>query len=121
MCLQNTRYLDDMDLMKPKNQSASRQFADYMNKSDTKIKYQVSMMMTTKWLIKQFKNLQTKCLKEEYRLIEVFWGANKQQKQRLVNFADMIGKKENIELDQIAKNTKHGGIRQKRHDEQKFK
>ncbi|CAL5979307.1 Hypothetical_protein [Hexamita inflata] len=89
---------NQMDLMKPKNQSASRQFADYMNKSDTKIKYQVSMMMTTKWLINQFKNLQTKCLKEEYRLIEVFWGANKQQKQRLVNFADMIEKRKILNL-----------------------
>ncbi|CAL6005026.1 SWIM-type [Hexamita inflata] len=118
------RYMDDMDLLKPKNQPVLRQFADDTNKDDTKneiISFDDDDDQVADKIVKAVQESLNEVSEGEQRLIEVYRSANKQEKQRLVNFADMIGKKENIELEKIAKNTKYGGIRYKRHDERKFK
>ncbi|CAL6015857.1 Hypothetical_protein [Hexamita inflata] len=57
----------------------------------------------------------------EQRLIQAYRRSGKQEKERMVNFAEMIVKKENIELDKISKNTKYGSIRFKRYDERNYK
>ncbi|CAL6092917.1 Hypothetical_protein [Hexamita inflata] len=115
------RYMDDMDLLKSKNKPVLRQFADE-DKTKNEI---ISINDDEDQIADEIVKVVQKSLKEvsegEQRLMEAYRGSNKQEKSRMVNFAEMIVKKENIELDKISKNTKYGNIRFKRYDERNSK